>query len=319
MNPDTAQAAIVREAHALAHTVGVRVRDDLRLLRVRGDDRLTWLSGQVTNDVRGLASAPGTSVHALSINVRGKILGELWISATEDQLHVFVPEAALARVMESFEHYIIMEDVVLESDANARVISVQGPRANDAVARVPDAAERAFVADELGAGGMFVATTAARAEALANEIITAATVLGGCAVSEPAFELARVRAGKPRFGVDFDDTTYPQEAGLKSALSFSKGCYLGQEVVCTLESRGRLHRRLCVLEAGAASEAPTSGSTLQADGGHDAATLTGAIFDPELGRWLAFGYVKRAHSVVGAELSGATGRFHVRAIVGDLG
>jgi tRNA-modifying protein YgfZ len=315
MNAPATLEDVIRQAHALAHAAGVRVRDELRLLRVRGDDRLTWLNGQVTNDVRNIA--PGTSVRALSINVRGKIMGELWITAASDQLEVFLAESALPHVMESFERYIIMEDVVLEADPHVRVISVQGPSASATVSAVPEAAGHAFAVDELGYGGMFVRTNRDDASALASAIATAAAKIGACAVSEAGYELARLRAKKPRFGIDFDEASYPQEAGLKSALSFNKGCYLGQEVVCTLESRGRLHRRLCLLESSTEHQAPAAGETLHVEPGQDVGTFTSAAYDPEASHWLAFGYIKRAQSAVGTELSSAHDRFLVRAIVGE--
>ncbi|HEX2678111.1 MAG TPA: glycine cleavage T C-terminal barrel domain-containing protein, partial [Polyangiales bacterium] len=292
MNDDSSR---LDEARALAQSAGVRVRDELRVVRVRGDDRSSWLNGQVTGDVRALQ--PGIGVHALAINVRGKIMGELWVADRGEHIDLVLADAAQTAVLESFEHYIIMEDVVLEPEPDARIVSLQGPRAQELAAQLSGA----FTADELGRGGVFLkAPTLDAALTLQRELEQA----GARVISEAGFELARLRAAQPRFGVDYDLATYPQEAGLKHTVSFQKGCYLGQEVVCTLENRGRLNRRLCALEAWSEST-PRAGDALEAQPGQAAGQLTSATRDPETGRWIALGYVKRAHAIAGTQLTSA--------------
>jgi hypothetical protein len=137
-------------------------------------------------------------------------------------------------------------------------------------------------------------------------------------VSEQGFELARVRSGRPRFGRDFWDQHYPQEAGLKDlAVSFSKGCYLGQEVVCTLENRGKLTRVLVRLALGE-GPAPEAGAELHdAAGGGNPGQLTSVVHDPETGGTLALGYARRAQSAVGTELRAGNARLQVLGLAGS--
>ena len=296
------------EADALLLRAGVRLRDDLRLVHVRGDDRTSWLNGQLTGDVRHLAT--GQCVHALCINVRGKILADVWVLARASELCLLLPQAKCASIVEHLEHYIIMEDVTLETDPRARVISVQGPEARALVQR--EAADvECFPCDELGSGGVHLILDASEANAVVERLAKHCM-----AVSDPGFELARLRAGVPRFARDYDDTTYPQEAGLKALLSFNKGCYLGQEVVCTLENRGRMHRRLYTLHAPGA-HAFSLPTPLTAPGGEAVGDITSYAHDPKLDVTLCFGYVKSAVGQPGVRLQADAVECVVDRVVGE--
>ncbi len=302
------------QARAIEKAAGLRLRDDLALVQVRGDDRQTWLNGQVTSDVRGMK--PRTSLYALAVNVRGKIIADLRIAEAQDHLLVLVPKSARSALLESFERFIIMEDVTLVPETDARVISVQGPRAEQVLALDADAQARAFACDEIGVGGYFVRTDAEHAPPLLRELLTRSATLGALGVDEAGFELARLRRASPRFGNDFDDTSYPQEAGLKHALSFNKGCYLGQEVVCTLENRGRLSRQLCALRV-MSGQQPAPGDEVQSEAAEPSGRITSVVFDPDQGLALALGYVKRTHALVGATLRSGTSQLCVTQLVGE--
>ena len=300
------------QARTLAHSAGARVRRELVLTRVRGDDRLDWLNGQITNDVRDVR--PDQALYALAVTVRGKIMADLWVLALGDDFGVLLPQPAQARVLESFEQQIIMEDVELVPAPEARVISVQGPRAAEAMSGL---GIETPAADELGHGGVFVLASAGELDARFARVLELVEGIGGCAVDDAAYELARLRAGRPRFGADFDDRHYPQQAGLKSrTVSFHKGCYLGQEVVCTLENRGRLTRELCRLES-SDDALPPVGAELLDPAGSAVGELTSAVFDPELGKTLALGYVKTAHAEPGALLHAGPAAMRVVARVGE--
>jgi folate-binding protein YgfZ len=299
------------QARALSTSAGVRARDDLTLVHVRGDDRVSWLNGQITNDVREMTRGEG--VYALAVTVRGKIMADVWALDRGDELALLLPESARAAVLESFERQIIMEDVELATDHALRVISVQGPRAAE-VAR--DAELEAHRCDELGAGGVFVLLDAAARDDGLQRLLAAAERAGGREVEQSGFELARLRAGRARFGADFSDQNYPQEAGLKSlAVSFNKGCYLGQEVVCTLENRGRLSRSLVRLEADGALELPR-GTELRDAQDHAIGHVTSSAIDGERGVALALGYVKSAHADAGARVRAGDRELRVVARVG---
>ncbi|MDQ3032522.1 MAG: folate-binding protein YgfZ, partial [Myxococcota bacterium] len=132
-------------------------------------------------------------------------------------------------------------------------------------------------------------------------------------VSDEGWELARLRAGRPALFADFGEATYPQEAGLeRAAVSFQKGCYLGQEVVCMLENRGQLNRRLVSIESDGEL---ARGTTITDAEGKKLGEVTSAMRDPESSRVLALGFVKRTHATEGHELASDAGALRITRVV----
>ena len=305
-------ASSLDQARALEQNAGVRRRDDLELVHVRGEDAQTWLNGQVTADVREIKAGDG--VYSLAVTVRGKIMADLWVVRSGGELAVLLPKTAADTVLASFEHQIIMEDVELVRDAALRVVSVQGPRAGEVIAAAGlEGIERAR-GDELGHGGELVLVAADRAEHAYAQLVSAAQAADGGEVDDSGFELARLRTGRPRFERDFGLEQYPQEVGLEArAVSFSKGCYLGQEVICTLENRGRLTRRLTRLRAAQGALEP--GSELLDAAAKPVGKVTSVVLDPESGQLLALGYVKHAAASAGAALHSGTAAVDVQGVV----
>ena len=310
--PDTAQQ--------LLENAAFRTRPDLGVVRVSGDDRSSWLNGQITNDVRNLS--PGTGVHALAVNVRGKIISELWVTAHASELLIVVPSAAQSALLESFERYIIMEDVTLEPLAAVRVLSLEGPRSQVVQALINHGPEViGFAHTALNFPAYAWLGPAPELEAIADQLLAHAS-----AIEPESYELARLRRASPRFGIDFDEHHYPQEAGLKDQVSFNKGCYLGQEVVCTLESRGRLSRHLvslrgapgAVVEPGAQLALTANSDAKAGDDAHETVgTVTSVAWDPALGTSLALGYVRRTHAAVGTVLLAGTQQLTIDKRVGE--
>ncbi|HKP57455.1 MAG TPA: glycine cleavage T C-terminal barrel domain-containing protein [Polyangiales bacterium] len=301
------------QANAVAARAGFWIRADLGVLRVQGDDRLTWLNGQLTNDLRKLESE--SSVRALAVHVRGKIMAEVWVVSAAEELLVVLPRTAEATLLESFERYIIMEDVTLAPWPTAQVVQLLGPLSGVSAPASAGGAlpEGGFAFDELGFGGR---AWLGEPEALAP-VLAALRGAGVPEIDERGYELARLRAGSPRYGRDFGDRSYPQEAGLKALVSFAKGCYLGQEVVCTLENRGRLNRQLALFTGRGAPPAPSSqlvGANSEALG-----EVTSAVFDADSQNVLALGYVKRAHAAPGTTLTAAGTQLTLQRLVGAEG
>lgn len=253
------------------------IPDEL-LVEVRGDDARTWLNGQITNDLKPLA--PGRPVYGLVLTTKGRILSELFaIDDPEHGLLVAVPRKSWPALKEHFERYIIMEDVTLVPREELALVTVQGGTSE------PGALPRARID---GGFDLVVPSSEAAARLAA---------LGARPIDDAERERLRLRAGRPSFPADFGEHTYPQEAGLeKSAVSFQKGCYLGQEVVCMLESRGQISRRLVRLTGPRGLRA---GGELTVDG-QPVGTITSAIDDGE--HSVGLGIVKRAHAALGAHL-----------------
>ena len=299
------------EAQALAHTVGVYERTDLVTYRLQGDDQRTWLNGQLTCNVRELTA--GSATYGLAVTVKGRIMADVWALDDGQQLLVLLPRTAEATITESFENQIIMEDVELLRDDKIRVLSIQGPQTTTVLSTVGRSGLQPFTADELGHGGAFLLLDDGDFAAVHEAVLVAASAQGGLAVSAEGYELARLRAGRPRFPNDFGEHSYPQEAGLKErAVSFNKGCYLGQEVICTIENRGKVPRALYRLSSDGPLQAGDDILNLE---GKVVGKVTSAMVDPDAATSLGLGYLKRAQVDAQAELSSGEARVNVTEIV----
>lgn len=200
---------------------------DERVLRVHGDDARTWLQGQVTCDVL----LGGPSVHGLVLSATGHVITDVWVldrsrPGETPELWLRMPSRAFDAAVKRLDRFIVMEDVELEP-TELRVIHtlVEPTREAHTTPRIVTQGWDLVVSD---------------AEATLAELEREGFVRGDDAL----YERLRIEAGKPRLGADFGEHTLPQEAGLKSAVSFSKGCYFGQEPVVMLEHRGKPPKRL---------------------------------------------------------------------------
>jgi hypothetical protein len=307
----TALVNASEEARWLIESAGVRVLDERVLVRVRGEDARTWLNGQVTNDIS--RSAPGDAIYALALQVKGRVVADLHVLDRGEQgLAMILPRAGLETSLAHFEKHIIMEDVALELEDGTAIVTVQGPRAADVVSGL---AYPAFPCDRLGTGGRDVLVPIGERECAFADLVGRARAFGGGPVSGEGWELARLRLGRPAIDADFGASTVPQEAGLRQlALSFSKGCYIGQEVVCMLEHRGQLTRRLVRLD----SPGPLSpGEPIFHENEGRVGEITSAVRDPDTGRTLALGFVKRRLIESGAELRTERAPLRIVGIVGE--
>ena len=248
---------ISSEHRILLEGCGLLDRSERGKLALTGGGAVEFLNGQVTNELAGLD--PGEGCYAAFLTHKGKMLGDLRILAVRDdrdpaarQLLLDTERAALQALFDMIRRYKVGFDVELHKRTLERgLLSLIGPDAA-AVAgaeRLPDA-EHANEPVRIGS----IAALAARTDvgvdlicdAADSEPLTAALLdRGAAAVSEQAAECLRIERGRPRFGVDLDETVMPQEAGLgERAVSFTKGCYVGQETVARLHYRGKPNRHL---------------------------------------------------------------------------
>ena len=223
--------AQAREIDWIQRSVGVLSLSDRAIIAVTGDDAREWLQGQLTNQLEGVE--PGGSSYAFVLTLKGRILADVYALFREDDVWLDVPAAQVGALLERFERYIIMEDVDLEHRNDLHVITAQGPSANEV-------AEGGWPADRLGVGGRQWVVSDADLELELERLTERSRELGGGSVSGQAWSQIHVLRGRPRFGIDFGEWTYPQESGLNPvAVSFNKGCYIGQETVVMLENRGK--------------------------------------------------------------------------------
>jgi len=278
------------ELERFEKTVGVIALDERAIISVSGDDAHEWLQGQVTNQIEGVG--PGGSVYAFVLTLKGRILGDVYVLVRDDEeIWLDVPASQVTALLERFDRYIIMEDVDIEHRKDLRVIGAQGPGS-------AEMGDGGWPADRLGLGGRTWVVKSDDFETELTRLLGRAEELGGGAVGEEAWAQAHVLYGRPRFGVDFGDWTYPQESGLNPlAVSFKKGCYIGQETVVMLENRGKAPKVLWRWAVdGAALPEPKSPITFnEASVGE----ITSAAARPD--GVLALGFLKRGHESDGPE------------------
>jgi len=209
---------------------------------ITGGDREMWLNGVLTCDVLALAKHAGpSSSYGCALTVKGRIVTDVVVVRDADRIGAWVAAARGAEVVETWDKHIVMEDCELALDESRALIWLQGSRAAE-IAKQANVIGAAL--DDLGLSGFVFDLPRDEATAALARMIEA----GAVEVDANSMHALRVEAGRATFGADFDDHAYVQEAGLTDrAVSFSKGCYLGQEVVCMAQNRGKVHRKLVKL------------------------------------------------------------------------
>jgi folate-binding protein YgfZ len=292
------------EFQALISGSGVYALAGRKWLSLTGGDRVRWLNGMVTNNVRDLAAGHG--VYAFLLNAQGRILGDLTVYHRGDSILIGTDQSQIAKVRETFEHYIIMDDVeVIEVSDQVAAFGIIGPKSagilKSAGLDVPELAPLQFVsltwrqlevtvvrADDAALAGYEVLVNPASAEELRHALVKA----GARPVGAQAVELVRIACGVPRYGQDIRERDLPQETGQARALSFTKGCYVGQEIVERIRSRGNVHRGFAGFDVEGAL--PPVGTKILAEG-KEVGEITSAASLP-FGDGLhavALGYIRR--------------------------
>jgi folate-binding protein YgfZ len=258
-----------KELAAITRGVGVYDLGWRAKVDVRGEDRMRWLNGMVTNNVRDLK--PNHGNYNFVLNSQGRIQGDLYIYNRGDHMLLDTERSQVEKLLKLLEHYIIMDDVEL-SDASDQItsIGIQGPRADgllEAVGLQPDCADPLVVCDLTWNGQEIAVTRMANQDYLTYELwLAPGTAIGlwdalvnagATPTGTDALEKFRVLAGVPKYGQDIRERDLPQETGQQHALDFNKGCYLGQEIVERIRSRGNVHRAFTGFRLGSSVERGT--------------------------------------------------------------
>jgi aminomethyltransferase len=276
------------------------------LLRTTGEDRITFLHGMVSNDLKALCD--GAGVHAILLTVQGRLVSDLYLFALADQIWVDVPRTRLAAVQAALERYVVADDVEFQEDDNAvPLVSVEGPLApRTLVAVVGENVGELQALEHLEVNFDGVPLRIARisrtgedgftlfgARQVAGRLWQHLCAAGAEPVGTEALELLRIEAGLPWYGIDMDESCLVAEVGFEDAISYSKGCYLGQEVVERLAARGQVRRKFVgfVCEG---DVVPPSGTLLLRDGS-EAGRITSAVRSPGRGCVVALGYAGRGN------------------------
>jgi len=289
---------------ALISSCGVYALNSRARISVTGSDRVRWLNGMVTNNVRDLQV--GYGVYGFLLNPQGRILADMYAYNHGESMVVETDKAQLARILETFDRYIIMDDVeVADVSGQSPTIVMTGPKAREmaraAGFEIPDLQPLQFAKIQwrdkeltvIRGDNPCVESYEFQSSPTDKDAVNAALVSAGAAlVGSIALEWLRIASGIPLYGIDIREKDLPQETGQDRALNFTKGCYVGQEIVERIRSRGAVHRQFTGFLID--GKLPDPGIELQREG-KKAGEITSVAAIPlgDATRNVALGYVRR--------------------------
>jgi folate-binding protein YgfZ len=316
----------LEQYQALRRGAGLIDRSRRGRLRLTGNDRRSYLQGLLTNDIEALG--PGQGCYACLLTAQGRMIADMYVMELGDAVLMDVEADVTAKVFAHLEQFIFAEDVqVADVSASLAQIGVFGPTAADVVSRVLGSLEtlrplenrsatwkgRSITVvgrDDVGVGGFDLVID----RDAAIELVTAIREAGAMDVAAAVVETCRIEAGHPVFHKDMTEDTIPLEAGIEDrAISLTKGCYVGQEIIIRVLHRGggRVARRLVGLTLLPDASVPSSGDSIHA-GDRDIGRVTSATWSPLLQRPIALGYVHRDFATPGTHVVLPGGEAEVR-------
>jgi folate-binding protein YgfZ len=279
------------EYEALRNGSGFRVARKSLIVRFSGDDRLAFLHGMCSNDVQKLK--PGSVLEALILTEHAHVIAGFVAFARETDLLIEIDRETWPRARAHLEKFLVADDVEIEELDDLGVVEVLGPRAAVAAAAIAGAAVRdlapwrlvaaaeRFVArfPRYGCEAFTVIAHAAEVDSLAALISHASP--DTIAVSRPTIEVVRIENGVAQIGTDTNEKTIALEARLEAAISYSKGCYIGQETIERATARGGLKKKLFGLRIDAPQPPPADSAVMLE--GKEVGRVSSAVASPRFG------------------------------------
>ena len=321
--------SLVDQYRALKETAAIGAVAARGAIGLAGKDRAAYLHGLLTNDIKALE--PATGCYAAWLTPQGRMLTDLHVLESGDMILLDVPADRAEATLQRLDQFLFSEDVQLaDLSETLRAVWVHGPAAAAIIGRVIAGAHRlddwpeyrnaradfdgasVVVAriSQLGVPGFCVYIDPAREQDLRHAL----QATGAAAVAPAAIEAARIEAGYPVFGLDMTEDTIPLEAGIEErAISFTKGCYVGQEVIIRVLHRGhgRVARKLVALRID--GDVPAAGAKIRS-GDREVGSVTSAARSPRLGS-IALGYVHRDFAASGTVVELETPGGRAQAVV----
>jgi folate-binding protein YgfZ len=276
----TVQRFDAPEAETRALLAGVAVHDLgwLRKILVRGEDRERWLSGMVTNAVESLPNQTGA--YNLVLNAQGRIQGDGYVWRDGDALELAVTAEQSEALLGHFDKFIIMDDVELITVESESALGLTGPEAESVLSKIGLRSLGNDLSISTGTvDGIPVRLFRSYGKLVPHYILwansdkiphlwQALVAAGATPVGSDALETLRIVEGIPAYGIDIQSRDLAQETAQDRALNFTKGCYLGQEIVERVRSRGQVHRHLRALELkpDSSTETPAVGTEIRIAG-----------------------------------------------------
>ncbi len=296
------------EYQALRHGVGLCDLSHRGLVRVTGKDRQRFLHAMVSNDTQRLQ--PGQGCYATLLNVKGHLVADFVVYAEPEAYLLEMEPQAVRPFVETIDHFVISEDVAFHDEGGVwGVLAVQGPRAAELLAlgleqelphlepyagitgAMAGHAVRCIQHSYVGGAGYVLLTPTAALPDVWQTLWSHRQACDAHAVGLAMLDVARIEAGIPLYGRDLTEETLPPEANLEDAISYTKGCYIGQEVIARIEARGHVNRKLVglLLEG---DRLPESGAIIVSPQ-RDVGWITSAAYSPTRQQNIALGYVRR--------------------------
>src|SRR5436190_7104732 len=325
------------ENRALSESAGVLDLSFRSRLCLVGADRVRFLHGQVTNDIKRLA--PGEGCYAALVTAKGRMQSDLNVYNLPDELLLDFEPGLTEIVSQRLEKYIVADDVqIVNVEPLYGLLSIQGPLAEVVTKGVVSSGELPSapfgfhrLADSaqgdiyvmnrprVRSSGFDLFVPASSLVSVFEKVIATAKTLGGRPCGWNALETARIEAGIPRFGIDMDETNFPQECGIEEeSVSYTKGCYIGQEILNRIHTLGHVNQQLRGLRlAGDLKSLPAKRDKLF-HAGSEVGYITSALASPRLKTNLALGYVRKGANHAGTPLTVQTAGGQTAAQIVEL-
>ena len=288
-------------------------------LSVSGGDRVRWMNGMVTNNIRDLSAGHG--VYAFLLNPQGRILGDMLVHNLGETLAVETDRSQIEKITATFDHYIIMDDVeVTNIRERQTALGLAGPKSRDilnaAGIKIPELQPLQSITPKCDCDCGCAECTVVRGDDTSQEAYEiwlapkdvyktwqALLAAGATPVGSEALEIQRITTGIPLYGIDIRERDLPQETEQTRALNFSKGCYVGQEIVERIRSRGNVHRKFSgfLIEGVPAIAAGAKITSGEKEVGE--VTSAAVLRMPAGERTVAVGYIRREVGVPGHEVT----------------
>ncbi len=295
------------EYGVLKDSAGLLDFSDDTILEVSGRDHVRFLHGMLTNDIKALL--PGKGCYAAMLTPQGRIVADMQVYREEESIILLSSPVLRDKLPQALKKYIIADQVDVKDVSDLwGVLSIQGPKASNGLSQITSASlpqspfdhaitevlgaqVRFFRRSRIPPGGYDLMVSKEKLTESWDLLLKSGEFYGLRPVGWEAFNAMRVESGVPLYGLDLDESHLPLEAGLQSAISLTKGCYMGQEIVARATYRGQLNWKLSGLLLPETDPLPKGCKILK--DGKEVGQVTSSVFSPTLGRAIAMSFLRR--------------------------
>lgn len=288
-------------------------------LKITGTERAKFLHNMLTNDILNLKNGEG--IHAGITTAKAKALGDAWVYSLENEHFLFMEPHVVEKILEHLNRHVITADVqIMDVTQDSGMFGIYGPRWKDVLAcagvecpaneslwckkeMFEDAHTLTFKSKYIGVKGVEILVAKQNAGELWKKLLAADESCGAASVGIQILETIRIESGIPKYGVDFGEDELIMEAGMEDAISYTKGCYLGQETIARVKYQGGVRRTIAGLEV-EGEEPVMPGSKIAApdDKNKEIGTLTSETWSHALQKRIALAMLRKEHAEPGMEV-----------------